>query len=190
MADRTTPLDSTTRFSDRVEDYVRHDVDGTEDARILADASMDRVTGAKAFHWFDEAAARHEFARSLQSRGQEAICWNLRRLVGAPFLEGYEALLQHYGSDYTLVAEGHADDAHIPRWLVEDFRSGQSFAHRRQLDFESLRGCSMSSSYTSCEDFSQHTPMSRAPREWFDRGAEYGTVSFDYDTRIFADQPA
>ncbi|HTM28140.1 MAG TPA: SAM-dependent methyltransferase, partial [Rhodanobacter sp.] len=36
----------------------------------------------------------------------------------------------------------------------------------------------------------QHEPMLRALRELFDSCAEDGTVSFDYDTRIFAGQLA
>ncbi|MDQ6648272.1 MAG: class I SAM-dependent methyltransferase, partial [Pseudomonadota bacterium] len=80
-------------------------VDGVADATTLAGASVDLVTVAQAFHWFDEDAARREFARILRPLGLVAIWWNSRRLVGTPFLEGYEALLQRYGTDYNRVAE-------------------------------------------------------------------------------------
>lgn len=164
-------------------------VDGRADATNLADASVDMVTVAQAFHWFDEQAARREFARILRPRGLVAIWWNSRRLAGTPFLEGYEALLQTFGTDYTSVAERYADDARMRTWFGSGFRGSARFEHAQRLDFESLRGRLMSSSYAPPAGHPQHQPMLHALRELFDSCAENGTVSFDYDTRIFAGQP-
>ena len=165
-------------------------VDGGADATGLPDASVDLVTVAQAFHWFDEDAARREFARILRPRGLAAIWWNSRRLAGTRFLEGYEALLLAYGTDYTSVAERYADDAHMRSWFGTGFRGSASFEHAQQLDFEALRGRLMSSSYAPKAGHPRHEPMLRALRELFDSCAENGTVSFDYDTRIFAGQLA
>lgn len=161
-------------------------IDGRADATGLADASVDLVTVAQAFHWFDEEATRHEFARILRPGGLAAIWWNSRRLAGTRFLEGYEALLQAYGTDYTSVAERYADDAHMRAWFGAGFRGSASFEHSQRLDFEALRGRLMSSSYAPKPDHPQHGPMMRALRELFDNCAEGGAISFDYDTRIFA----
>lgn len=161
-------------------------IDGCADATGLPDASVDLVTVAQAFHWFDEEATRREFARILRPRGLAAIWWNSRRLSGTRFLEGYEALLQTYGTDYTSVAERYADDARMRAWFGNGFRGNASFEHGQLLDFDALRGRLMSSSYAPKEDRPGHQPMLRALRELFDNCAEDGTVSFDYDTRIFA----
>ena len=161
-------------------------VDGGADATGLPDASVDLVTVAQAFHWFDEDAARREFARILRPRGLAAIWWNSRRLNGTRFLEGYEALLLAYGTDYTSVAERYADDARMRAWFGTGFRGSARFEHAQQLDFEALRGRLMSSSYAPKAGDPRHEPMLRALRELFDSCAENGTVSFDYDTRIFA----
>lgn len=161
-------------------------IDGRADATGLADASVDLVTVAQAFHWFDEEATRHEFARILRPGGLAAIWWNSRRLAGTRFLEGYEALLQTYGTDYTSVAERYADDAHMRAWFGAGFRGSASFEHSQRLDFEALRGRLMSSSYAPKPDHPQHEPMMRALRELFDSCAEGGAISFDYDTRISA----
>jgi Methylase involved in ubiquinone/menaquinone biosynthesis len=161
-------------------------VDGTADATGLADAGVDLVTVAQAFHWFDEEATRREFARILRPGGLVAIWWNSRRLTGTRFLEGYEALLQTYGTDYTSVAERYADDAHMRAWFGDGYRGSTSFEHGQRLDFAALRGRLMSSSYAPQAGHPQHEPMLLALRELFDSCAEHGTVSFDYDTRIFA----
>ncbi|MBT2144880.1 MULTISPECIES: class I SAM-dependent methyltransferase [unclassified Rhodanobacter] len=161
-------------------------VDGGADATGLPDASVDLVAVAQAFHWFDEDAARREFARILRPHGLAAIWWNSRRLTGTRFLEGYEALLLAYGTDYTSVAERYADDARMRAWFGTGFRGAARFEHAQQLDFEALRGRLMSSSYAPKAGHPRHEPMLRALRELFDSCAENGTVSFDYDTRIFA----
>ena len=44
----------------------------------LPDASVDAVTVATAWHWFDEAAASAEIARVLRPGGQVAVVWNIR----------------------------------------------------------------------------------------------------------------
>ena len=165
-------------------------IDGRADATGLADASVDLVTVAQAFHWFDENAARREFARILRPGGLAAIWWNSRRLTGTRFLEAYEALLLRFGTDYTSVAERYADDARMRAWFGSGFRGSARFEHVQRLDFESLRGRLMSSSYAPKEGHPQHAPMLRALRELFDTCAENGAISFDYDTRIFACHPA
>lgn len=170
-------------------DYPRFDaIDGRADATGLADASVDLVTVAQAFHWFDEAAARREFARVLRPGGLVAIWWNSRRLSGTRFLEGYEALLKAFGTDYSSVAERYADDARMRDWFGAGFRGAVSFTHGQQLDFDALRGRLMSSSYAPQAGHPRHLPMLQALRELFDDCAEHGTISFDYDTRIFAGQ--
>ncbi|PWK92882.1 methyltransferase family protein [Fulvimonas soli] len=161
-------------------------VDGAADATGLPDASVDLVAVAQAFHWFDPPAARREFARILRPGGLAAIWWNSRRLAGTPFLEGYEALLREYGTDYAAVAERHADDASMRAWFGTGLRGEAHFAHAQRLDFDGLLGRLLSSSYAPRPGHPRHEPMKRALRALFDTCAVDGTVSFDYDTRVFA----
>jgi SAM-dependent methyltransferase len=188
---RVTAVEPNAPMRDAAEQWLHaydgfHAVDGTAIATGLTDASVDLVTVAQAFHWFDEEATRREFARILRPGGLAAIWWNSRRLTGTRFLEGYEALLQTYGTDYTSVAERYADDAHMHAWFGAGYRGSASFEHGQRLDFEALRGRLMSSSYAPQAGHPKHEPMLHALRELFDDCAEHGTVSFDYDTRIFA----
>jgi len=52
--------------------------DGTAEAIPLADDSVDVVTAAQAFHWFDAPAALAECARVLRPGGLLAMIWNVR----------------------------------------------------------------------------------------------------------------
>lgn len=161
-------------------------IDGLADATGLSDACVAMVAVAQAFHWFDEAAARREFARILRPGGLAVIWWNSRRLMGTRFLEGYEALLQTYGTDYDRVAERYGDDTHMRAWFGAGFRGSARFDHSQQLGFDALRGRLMSSSYAPKEGHPRHAPMLAALRDLFDACAGQGTISFDYDTRVFA----
>ena len=160
-------------------------VDGRADATTLDKGSVDLVSVAQAFHWFDPGKARQEFHRILRPGGLAAIYWNSRRLVGTPFLEGYEALLQTYGTDYTSVAERYADEPRMRAWFGAGWRGTASFDHRQLLDFDALRGRLMSSSYAPRAGDPRHEPMIGALRRLFDACAVEGRVSFDYDTRVF-----
>lgn len=162
------------------------EVDGTAEATTLADASADLISAAQAFHWFDPVAVKPEWARILRPNGLVAVYWNSRPLQGTAFLEGYEALLGEYGTDYAHVAERYGSDADMREWFAAGFRGMASFPHRQQLDFDGLRGRLLSSSYAPAAGHPRHEPMLEALRRLFDATAQNGKVDFDYNTRAFA----
>jgi SAM-dependent methyltransferase len=51
-------------------------LDGTAERLPLADACVDAVFAAEAFHWFEPAAALSEFGRVLRPGGIVALLWN------------------------------------------------------------------------------------------------------------------
>lgn len=160
-------------------------IDGTAEATQLADASVDLISVAQAFHWFDALKVRTEWARILRPQGLAAIFWNTRRLRGTVFLEGYEALLHEFGIDYAAVAERHPDDAAMQAWFGSGLRGQESFQFVQPLDFEQVRGRLLSSSWAPLPSHPHHVPMLSALRELFGATASDGHVEMAYDTRIF-----
>jgi SAM-dependent methyltransferase len=51
---------------------------GSGESIPLPDASVDAVTAAQSFHWFDNAASRAEIARVLRPGGRLSVIWNVR----------------------------------------------------------------------------------------------------------------
>jgi ubiquinone/menaquinone biosynthesis C-methylase UbiE len=163
-------------------------VSAPAEATTLPDASVDLVTAAQAFHWFDPAAARAEFARILRSDGCVAVIWNERNKSLGPFAEEYETLLQTYGTDYVRVSETYPE----PERMAQFFGAGnfrhRAFANEQQMDFEALRGRLLSSSYAPAAGHPKHEPMLAELRRIFDRHAGNGRVRFEYDTHVYYGQ--
>lgn len=164
-------------------------VDGRAEATGLADASVDLVSAAQAFHWFDADAVRAEWRRILRAEGVAAVYWNSRRSEGSAFLEGYERLLREFGTDYADVAERHQDDATMRRWFGAGLRDHAEFAQAQRLDFDGLRGRLTSSSYAPPQDHPRHAAMIDALRRLFDATADDGHVEILYRTRLFVGVP-
>ncbi len=160
-------------------------IDGRAEATALADASVDLVSAAQAFHWFDTVAVRAEWQRILHPGGLALIYWNSRLLDASPFLVGYEQLLLDYGTDYTAVAERYQDDATMQAWFGPGLRGRIELPNVQHLDFNALRGRLLSSSYAPQPGHERHAPMLAALQDLFDAHAVDGQVAFEYRTRAF-----
>src|ERR1051325_41909 len=158
--------------------------DATAESTTLADKSVDFITAAQAFHWFDRIRARVEFARILKAAGWVALIWNERLLDSSPFLQQYEALLLRYGTDYQKVRHEKVAGE------IADFFHPQTFSLRtlenaQYFDFQSLKGRLLSSSYTPDPEHPNFRPMLAELEEIFNANQKAGIVSFEYETKIY-----
>ncbi|GAC1624450.1 MAG: class I SAM-dependent methyltransferase [Nevskia sp.] len=161
---------------------------GTAEATGLAPASVDLVTAAQAFHWFEPRAARAEARRILKPQGCAALIWNVRRLDSA-FSQDYEALLLKHCRDYTEGQPHQAAAQDIEAFFGESTRRRASFEHAQRFDFAHLQARLLSSSYTPKEDDPARAPLLAALRELFERHQRAGGVCFDYDTQVHLGRP-
>lgn len=158
-------------------------VDGSAEATGLGDASVDLVTAAQAFHWFDRPRARAEFGRILKPGGWVVLIWNDRRLDTTPFLRGYEDLLVRLCPDYLRVVHRNVDHA-VLQTFYAPCRFDQAVLDNRQtFDWEGLVSRHQSSSFVPNSGPERERNLA-ALRSLFDATAVDGTVTFEYDTRI------
>ena len=55
--------------------------------------SIDAISAAQSFHWFNIAATKREFSRILKERNLCVLLWNERDTVSNRFTRQYESLL-------------------------------------------------------------------------------------------------
>ena len=184
------PNDEMKRAGERfLADYPRFtSIAGTAEATTLPDGSVDIVTAAQAAHWFDGENARREFIRNLKPGGWLVLVWNDRRMDATEFQRDYEQLLLTYGTDYEDVR--HAGKAlAIQSFFPQSFQT-RVFEYKQTFDYAGLEGRLLSSSYTPPKDHPRYHPMLRELRRIFDRHQLNGSVSFEYDTRVYYGQLA
>ena len=159
-------------------------VEGDAENTGLADASVDLVTAAQAFHWFNNDASRIEFNRILKPGGRLALIWNQRRLE-QPFQQDYEALLRALAPEYGKVNHMNLDDDEIAQF----YRPGQMqvfhFDNNQQFDFDGLTGRLKSSSYCPDENTPVYARLIDGLAGLFDTHAVSGRLTFEYDTRLY-----
>lgn len=160
-------------------------IGGTAEDTTLAAASVDAVTCAQAFHWFDRARARAELQRILRPGGMVALIWNERGKTGSAFLEGYEALLQRFGTDYNEVDHSNLGARQLGAFFGGTHWRRQAFAHSQRLDRAGIRGRLMSSSYVPDRESPAFRPMMTALDDLFGRCNEGGAVTLEYTTTLY-----
>ena len=146
--------------------------------------SVDFVTAAQAFHWFDRVRTKREFARILRPAGWVVLIWNERRLDSTPFLRAYEDLLLRYGTDYEKVRHEK-----VAGEIAEFFSPGnfvlQTLENAQHFDFESLKGRLLSSSYAPDQGHPDFVPMLKELEDIFDANQKNGIVNFEYETKLY-----
>ena len=157
-------------------------VAGTSDATTLPDDCADLIVAAQAFHWFDHAKTKKEFARLLKPGGHIALIWNDRRTTGSPFNEALEQLILEYNTDYKEVTQNMYDGSiknFLGRYEMKNFYNFQD------LDEKSLLGRLASTSYMPNESDPKFGEMKKALGFLFKKHSVEGRVRIEYDTQIY-----
>ncbi len=153
----------------------------------LPAASIDLVTAAQAFHWFDVEAALTEFRRILVPGGYVAAFWNLRDDRESSFLTEYDALLRQYSGEYSAVEKAESTIARIMRSPQVDGVRQVEFYHVHLLDREGLIGRAYSSSYVAHGvEGDAREAFDAALHALYDRYQRAGQVEFAYRTQVIA----
>ena len=159
-------------------------VAATAEETSLPDASLDFVTAGQAFHWFDRARCRAEFARILKPGGWIVLVWNDRKTQATRFLVEYEQLLQTYATDYSKVDHKQIDDG-VVRDFFGNTPAKKAFPSAQEFDFEVLKGRLLSSSYAPEKGQPGHAKMLIELERVFNAHRENGRVQFIYDTVVY-----
>jgi len=85
-------------------------LDGTAESIPLGDGSVDLVTVAQAFHWFDGDAALAEIARVVRPAGRLVLVWNVRDRT-VDWVAAVDEIIDRYRGDVPTHYSGRWRDA-------------------------------------------------------------------------------
>ena len=173
-------LDMRTAGEMALVNYPRfHSVNGRAEATTLPDGSVDLVTAAQAFHWFEPAATRAEFQRVLKPGGYVALIWNERRVTPG-FMTEYEDLQNRYARE-----RPHPSEAEFNAFFGNSAWRLETLPNSQMLDEEMLRARLDSSSWAPKPGDAAYEPMIAALRRLFHAHARDGRVVMEYETRVY-----
>jgi SAM-dependent methyltransferase len=145
----------------------------------LPGRSMELVTVAQAFHWFDVGATLQEMHRILKPGGHVAALWNMR--AQGTFMSEYDALLRHFSSEYRIL-ESWATTLESLKLHPRVVASRERWeVHAQHFDWDGLRGRAWSSSYVH-RGVQDRRGFDSALKALFDRYSRNGSVDFPYRT--------
>lgn len=158
-----------------------HFVEAYAENTMLPDASVDFVTAAQAFHWFNKPRCKTEFKRILKPGGRVVLIWNSRSLIKG-LNEAYEELLCNYCADYKKVTMDNISEGDIADFLG-DYKSAV-FDNVQKFDFEGFKGRALSSSYSPVEGQPCHQLFITGLKCIFEKYSQNGQILFNYKTNI------
>jgi SAM-dependent methyltransferase len=160
-------------------------VAGKAEDTTLDTRSVDFVVAGQAFHWFDAARARGEFARILRAGGWVALDWNLRRKDATPFLVAYEKLLETYRTDRGEVEIWRQDEDMANSLFGPCPFERVTFDNEQVLGLDGLKGRLSSISHDPAKDEPGSEEMLREAEKIFRKHEADGAVTIEYDTRVY-----
>ncbi|MCL9783317.1 methyltransferase domain-containing protein [Vibrio sp. S4M6] len=168
-------LSVNTRFSSQ---------NGSAEKTGLKSDSVDLITAAQAFHWFNNDETKAEFARILNHNGWLALIWNDRK-YGEGCQAVYEDVLKKYGTDYSQVNHQNLTEEQIASFFAGNKMDTYSFVHTQEFDFEGVLGRLRSCSYSPDESTQDYKKAVEEIKVAFDQYSVNGKVPFEYDSKLY-----
>lgn len=157
---------------------------GTAEQTGLDDHSVDLITAAQAFHWFNVDRAKEEFQRILKPDGRIVLIWNRRVNAKSGFLSQYEAMLISNIAEYNRVNHANASDEVVTDFLGPEMKL-VDFPNHQDFNFEGVKGRLLSSSYCPAVGEDGHAELMAELQKLYDQYEEDGSVRFDYRTQVY-----
>ncbi len=159
-------------------------VDGESASTGLADGSIDLVTAAQAFHWFDSESAKEEFNRILKPDGRIALIWNQRETCSG-FQRDYDAMLTSNLAEYAEVNHRSICDADIKSFMRQRQMQKFCFDYVQCFDLASFIGRMKSSSYTPEEGTKELIDLVAEAEKLFSQYECGGEIEFAYQSILY-----
>jgi ubiquinone/menaquinone biosynthesis C-methylase UbiE len=150
---------------------------GSAEETGLEDSSIDLITVAQAFHWFDKEKCLSEFRRIIKDKGKVFIVWD-------DFLGDHNDFSIEYNkvlSDFRVVETENKGKKLSRAEMIDGFfkenkYESMSFTHEIYQGFEGIRGGALSASFTPKPREKNYEEFISALQRVFDKYENNGKV--------------
>ena len=163
-------------------------IEASAEATTLADASLDLITAAQAFHWFDVEAVRREWLRVLKPQGRVVLVWNTRPLSD-PLQKALADLRHEFGGDRQAELDRRQDLSKVPAFFAAESLERFELAHAQELDREGLISLALSRSAMPGRGTPDGARAVEFLSKLLDEHARDGKVGVTYRTVAFVGRP-
>ncbi|WP_407310091.1 class I SAM-dependent methyltransferase [Desulfosporosinus sp. SB140] len=160
-------------------------IDGSAEDTGLHNHSIDFVTVAQAFHWFDRNKSRIEFQRILKPKGKVVLVWNSKVTENALIKENDE-FFRRVCPDF----KGFSGGINIaPQAFADFFKHGlcehRLFGNDSLLKLEEYVGGSLSSSYAPSESDENYEEFIAGLKRLFEKYSSNGKILLPNKTHVY-----
>ena len=163
-----------------------HSIPAAAESTTLPDNSMDAITVAQAFHWFDRQRFKTECQRILKPNAPVALVWNLRD-PESPLVCENEALIHRHCPQFKGFS-GRVNCAD-PQQFADFFYNGECdyriFRHDLEFDEEGFIGRNLSGSYAPQAGAVEYAPFVAAIKKLFAAHSKNGVITLPNVTQSY-----
>lgn len=165
-------------------------IKGSAESTGLSNNQVDIITAATAFHWFNNDETRIEFLRILKTEGYVILIWNIRKKNTNDFMKSYEDFMNQYkyGKNHKKIDDKQGNNIRCKKFFSNGKFKTKIFEYRESLDFESLKGRTLSTSYIPLENDPNFSDMVNELKNIFDKYQVHGQIELLYDTEVYFGQ--
>jgi SAM-dependent methyltransferase len=163
-------------------------VDGSAESMPLAAESVQMITAAQAFHWFDVDRARTEFLRVLTPLGQVALIWN-DWVPTDPLRIAFDELSREFGGAKRAAMLAHEERLYVPQFFGATQPKLFTWPHAHFLDQDGLQSLVFSRSYIPGRSTPEGKRVADRVCDLFRRFAADGKVEVRYHTVAIIGRP-
>lgn len=156
-------------------------VDGNASETKLDEKSVDFITVAQAFHWFDVASFKKECKRILRDNGLVLLIWNTRDMSSGVNQDSY-AIYSTYCPDFKGFSGGiQKDDVRIRQFFGDKYEYVE-FDNPIYFDKNKFISRSLSGSYSLREGDENYSEYLAALYKLFEKYAKENVITMDNKT--------
>lgn len=158
-----------------------HSVSGSAERTTLCEHSVDAVTAAQAFHWFDLQAFQSECRRILRPGGSVLLVWN-HRVESAEVIQQNAAICRKYCPNFRGFSGGNDHIEHDIELFYEGSYRKKIFEYSLQYNRAQFLNRMASASYGLCADDPQYPAFCSALSALFDAYQRDGILTIPNET--------